>query len=177
MTIHKFESSKHWHIETLELWISFFQWKGSPHPTTFRLPPLHQPSVLVGRKCFRPRLVMKKKWWNWLDRTHVNTQSDVHLLILLFCFLARMYSYIYSHRILAAIPTKIRTNEIHIISAPECDIRVCVSWKLVQIMTKEANIPKKRASGPRSMPVIGEEAERERGVVSNGLCFVSLFVW
>ena len=65
-----------------------------------------------------------------------------------------------------------RTNKIHIISAPECEIGVCVSCELVHIMMKEANKPKKRASGPSSMPVIGEGGERERGVVSNGLCFV-----
>ena len=39
------ETLKIWKLETLQLWnfeTFHFQWKESPHPTTFRLPSLHQ---------------------------------------------------------------------------------------------------------------------------------------
>ena len=75
----------------------------------------------------------------------------------------------YSHKIPPAMPTKMRTTKTHIISALEYGMGVCVSCELVHSMIKEANKPKTRASGPRTMPVMGEG---ESGVVSNGLCFI-----
>ena len=74
-----------------------------------------------------------------------------------------MYLCMNSHKIPDAMPPNIRINKTHIISALEYGMGVCVSCELVLIMIKEANKPKKRASGPSTMPVM--EGEREEKVV------------